>query len=32
MQWPASSIAFFGLLNGFWLIWAGIWRIALRPG
>ncbi len=27
--WPASSIAFIGLLAGFWLIFAGIWRIML---
>jgi uncharacterized membrane protein HdeD (DUF308 family) len=29
--WPGSSIAFIGLLTGFWLIWAGAWRIMLRP-
>lgn len=28
--WPASSIAFIGLLAGFWLIWTGVWRILLR--
>ncbi len=28
--WPASSIAFIGLLTGFWLIWTGLWRILLR--
>jgi uncharacterized membrane protein HdeD (DUF308 family) len=27
--WPASSIPFIGLLAGFWLIFAGIWRIML---
>jgi uncharacterized membrane protein HdeD (DUF308 family) len=27
--WPASSIAFIGLLTGFWLLFAGIWRIML---
>jgi uncharacterized membrane protein HdeD (DUF308 family) len=30
--WPETSIAFIGLLTGFWLIWAGVWRILLRPG
>ena len=35
--WPASSIAFIGLLTGFWLLFAGFWRIMLdgrarRPG
>jgi uncharacterized membrane protein HdeD (DUF308 family) len=35
--WPASSIAFIGLLTGFWLLFSGIWRITLdgrarRPG
>jgi uncharacterized membrane protein HdeD (DUF308 family) len=35
--WPASSIAFIGLLSGFWLIFSGVWRIMLdgrapRPG
>ena len=35
--WPASSIPFIGLLTGFWLLFAGIWRIMLdgrvaRPG
>jgi uncharacterized membrane protein HdeD (DUF308 family) len=29
--WPENSIAFIGLLTGFWLVWAGIWRILLRP-
>jgi uncharacterized membrane protein HdeD (DUF308 family) len=29
--WPESSVAFIGLLAGFWLIWAGVWRILLRP-
>jgi uncharacterized membrane protein HdeD (DUF308 family) len=29
--WPASSIAFIGLLTGFTLISTGIWRILLRP-
>jgi len=31
--WPASSIAFIGLLTGFWLLFSGIWRITLdgRP-
>ena len=28
--WPASSLAFIGLLTGFWLISSGIWRIVLR--
>jgi uncharacterized membrane protein HdeD (DUF308 family) len=28
-QWPASSIAFIGLLTGFWLLFSGIWRIML---
>jgi len=28
--WPASSIAFIGLLTGFTLIVTGIWRIVLR--
>ena len=27
--WPASSIAFIGLLTGFWLLFTGIWRIML---
>jgi len=27
--WPASSIAFIGLLTGFWLLFSAIWRIAL---
>jgi uncharacterized membrane protein HdeD (DUF308 family) len=27
--WPASSISFIGLLAGFWLLFAGIWRIML---
>ena len=27
--WPASSIAFIGLLTGFWLLFSGIWRITL---
>ena len=35
--WPASSIAFIGLLTGFWLLFSGVWRITLdgrarRPG
>ena len=35
--WPASSIAFIGLLTGFWLLFSGVWRIMLdgratRPG
>ena len=35
--WPASSIAFIGLLTGFWLLFSGFWRIMLdgrarRPG
>jgi uncharacterized membrane protein HdeD (DUF308 family) len=29
--WPANSIAFIGILTGIWLIFAGIWRIVLRP-
>ena len=29
--WPENSIAFIGLLTGFWLVWAGVWRILLRP-
>jgi uncharacterized membrane protein HdeD (DUF308 family) len=28
--WPASSIAFIGLLTGFTLVFTGIWRIVLR--
>jgi uncharacterized membrane protein HdeD (DUF308 family) len=28
--WPASSIAFIGLLTGFSLIFSGVWRIILR--
>jgi uncharacterized membrane protein HdeD (DUF308 family) len=34
LGWPASSIAFIGLLVGFSLIFTGIWRIILRhqPG
>ena len=27
--WPGSSIPFIGLLTGFWLLFSGIWRIAL---
>lgn len=27
--WPTSSIAFIGLLTGFWLLFSGIWRIML---
>ena len=27
--WPASSIAFIGLLTGFWLLFTGIWHIIL---
>ena len=27
--WPASSIAFIGLLTGFWLLFSGFWRIML---
>jgi uncharacterized membrane protein HdeD (DUF308 family) len=27
--WPASSIAFIGLLTGFWLLFSGVWRIML---
>jgi uncharacterized membrane protein HdeD (DUF308 family) len=27
--WPASSIAFIGLLTGFWLLFSGAWRIML---
>lgn len=27
--WPATSIAFIGLLAGFWLLFTGIWRIVL---
>lgn len=29
--WPASSLPFIGFLTGFWLIWAGLWRIVVRP-
>jgi uncharacterized membrane protein HdeD (DUF308 family) len=29
--WPENSIAFIGLLTGFWLVWAGVWRILLCP-
>jgi uncharacterized membrane protein HdeD (DUF308 family) len=28
--WPASSVAFIGLLTGFTLLFTGIWRILLR--
>lgn len=27
--WPQSSLSFIGLLTGFWLITAGLWRIVL---
>lgn len=27
--WPQSSLAIIGLLTGFWLIAAGVWRVAL---
>jgi len=27
--WPGSSIAFIGMLAGFWLLFTGIWRIML---
>lgn len=27
--WPASSIAFIGLLTGFWLLFSGFWRVML---
>lgn len=27
--WPSSSIAFIGLLTGFWLLFSGAWRIML---
>ena len=27
--WPGSSIAFIGLLTGFWLLFSGFWRIML---
>jgi uncharacterized membrane protein HdeD (DUF308 family) len=27
--WPAGSIPFIGLLAGFWLLFAGVWRIML---
>jgi uncharacterized membrane protein HdeD (DUF308 family) len=27
--WPGSSIAFIGLLTGFWLLLSGLWRIML---
>jgi uncharacterized membrane protein HdeD (DUF308 family) len=30
--WPQSSLAFVGLLTGFTLISAGIWRTMLRRG
>ncbi len=30
LAWPGSSIAVIGVLVGFWLITAGIWRILLR--
>ncbi len=30
MGWPGNSLAFIGMLTGFWLIAAGIWRIVLR--
>ncbi|EIL97729.1 hypothetical protein RHOFW104T7_02900 [Rhodanobacter thiooxydans] len=29
LGWPESSLAFIGLLTGFWLIFTGIWRVAL---
>jgi uncharacterized membrane protein HdeD (DUF308 family) len=29
LGWPGSSIAFIGLLAGFWLLFAGIWHIML---
>ena len=34
VAWPQSSIAVIGLLTGFWLLLAGLWRILLRdePG
>lgn len=28
--WPQSSLPFIGLLTGFWLVSAGLWRIMLR--
>jgi uncharacterized membrane protein HdeD (DUF308 family) len=28
--WPAGSIAFIGLLAGFWLLFTGIWRIIVE--
>lgn len=28
--WPQSSLAFIGMLTGIWLLWSGIWRVALR--
>jgi uncharacterized membrane protein HdeD (DUF308 family) len=28
-RWPRHSLAFIGLLTGFWLLWAGVWRLAL---
>jgi uncharacterized membrane protein HdeD (DUF308 family) len=27
--WPGSSIAFIGMLAGFWLLFTGIWRVLL---
>jgi len=28
--WPQNSLPFIGLLTGFWLITAGVWRVMLR--
>jgi uncharacterized membrane protein HdeD (DUF308 family) len=28
--WPASSIAFIGVLTGFWLLFTGVWRIIVE--
>lgn len=27
--WPATSLAFIGLLTGFWLLFTGVWRVIL---
>jgi uncharacterized membrane protein HdeD (DUF308 family) len=30
IAWPQSSVALIGLLTGFWLMMAGVWRLVLR--
>jgi uncharacterized membrane protein HdeD (DUF308 family) len=27
--WPGTSLALIGFLTGIWLLWAGVWRIAM---